>query len=332
MNLLILGGTAFLGRHLVDAALRLGHTITLFNRGKTNANLYPQIETLIGDRSTGDLQALKGRRWDAVIDTCGYVPRIVAESVALLAPNIQHYTFISTCSVYADMNEVGITEDSDTVTLDDPSVEDVSGETYGGLKYLCERAVKQVLPQQTLIIRPGLIVGPYDGSDRFTYWPHRVAQGEEILAPDHPNRLVQIIDARDLAEWTLRLVADQIKGIFNAVGPKSPLTIGNLLNTCLEEINVDAKLTWVDEAFLIENEVGPYVELPLWLPKAFEGLAQVSHTKALQHGLTFRPLATTIRDTYAWHRKKPDTATLKAGLTTEREETLLHLWRAANHP
>ena len=186
MNLLILGGTVFLGRHLVEAALARGHAVTLFNRGQHNPDLFPEVERLRGDRD-GDLQALEGRRWDAVVDTCGYVPRVVRASAEMLAPNVDHYTFISSISVYADTSKPGIDEQAPVGTLDDPTTEEVTGESYGPLKALCEQAAEAAMPGRVLNIRPGLIVGPHDPTDRFTYWVRRVAEGGEVLAPGNPH-------------------------------------------------------------------------------------------------------------------------------------------------
>ena len=208
MRILILGGTIFLGRALVEQALTSGHQLTLFNRGQTNPGLYPQVEKLVGDRKT-DLSALSGHRWDAVIDTCGYLPKLVARSAAALAASVEHYTFISTESVYASPLMPGIDESAPVSKIDDETIEDVTGGTYGALKVLCEQAVEAALPGRTLVVRPGLIVGPYDASDRFTYWPYRVAQGGRVLAPGRPERGLQFIDVRDLAAWIIKLVERQ---------------------------------------------------------------------------------------------------------------------------
>jgi 2'-hydroxyisoflavone reductase len=209
MDLLILGGTGFLGRHLVEAALADGHRITLFNRGLSSPDLFPEVETIEGDREA-DISALRGRGWDAVIDTCGYVPRIVGASAARLADAADHYTFVSSISVYPDDIEPGADEGAPVEELADPTVEDVDGETYGGLKALCERAAEEEMPGMVLNVRPGLICGPYDPTDRFTYWPRRISAGGEVLAPDRPERRVQFIDVRDLAAWIVEMSAEQI--------------------------------------------------------------------------------------------------------------------------
>jgi len=335
MKLLILGGTVFLGRYLVEAALARGHEITLFNRGQHSPALYPEVEKLRGDRD-GDLGALHGRRWDAVVDTCGYVPRVVRASAELLADAVDHYTFISSISVYPHFRSVGLDETAPVGMLDDPTLEEVNGETYGPLKALSEQAVEQALPSRALLIRPGLIVGPHDNSDRFTYWVRRVAQGGDVLAPEHPNWHTQLIDVRDLAEWTLRMVERKQTGIYNATGPASELTIGRLLATCREVSGSDAQFTWVSEQFLVEQEVGPWIELPLWIPTSdpdMLGFSDVSCARAIAAGLVFRDLARTVRDTLDWDSTRTDHVDVssrviqtRAGLSRERELALLQTW------
>lgn len=327
-RILILGGTVFLGRHLVDVALARNHQVTLFNRGRHNPELYPQVEKLRGDRD-GGLQALEGRRWDAVIDTSGYFPRVVRQSAHLLAAAVDHYTFISTISVYADIKEPGTNEEAPVAHLADQSVEEITGDTYGGLKALCEQVVEEQLPGRALIIRPGLIVGPHDPTDRFTYWPHRVAQGGEVLAPDGPGWPTQIIDARDLAEWTVRSVEKQMTGVYNATGPAYRLTIGGVLEESRNVSGSDAEMVWVDEPFLLESGVQPWSELPLWIPKQDGGepFNEVSIDRAVTAGLIFRPIAETVRDTLTWDSSRPDGEPLRAGITREREAELLLAWR-----
>jgi len=322
MNLLVLGGTRFVGRHIVQAARERGHTVTLFNRGKSDPNLFPDVETLIGDRN-GDLSALQGRHWDAVIDTSGYVPRVVRASAELLAAAAEHYTFISTISVYADDIAPHADEDAPLRELDDPSVEEVTGETYGGLKVLCERAVREVFPE-ACIVRPGLVVGPHDPTDRFTYWPHRVAQGGEVLAPGGPDVPVQFIDARDLAAWTVACTEARRGGVYNAVTPADSLTFGELLTTCRQVSGSDARFTWVEEGFLREQGVTPD-DLPLWLPE-HSAFFRLSSERAVDAGLSFRPLEATVRDTLAWDRAREEA--FKGGLSREREGELLSAWHA----
>ena len=332
MRMVILGGTVFLGRHIVDAALAAGHSVTLFNRGQHNPDLFPHVEKLRGDRDGGlaALRALRGRTWDAVIDPSGYIPRLVRDSAALLADAVGHYTFISSISVYASVRQPAQDETAPLSVLDDPTVEQVTGETYGPLKALCEQAAEQAMPGRVLTLRPGLIVGPFDPTDRFTYWPWRVAQGGEVLAPSQPDYRVQIIDGRDLAEWTVRLVEQGVTGVFNATGPATRLTLGEVLDTSRQVSGSDATLTWVDEAFLLRQELQPWSELPLWVPEGdgeYAGLHQVNIDRALAHGLTFRPLADTVRDTLAWAATRPADTPWRAGLTRDREAQVLAAWR-----
>lgn len=325
MKLLILGGTAFLGRHLTEVALQRGHEVTLFNRGQRNPDLYPEVEQLRGDRN-GNLEALKGRRWDAVIDTSGYVPRIVRESAELLADHVEHYTFISSISVYAGFDQPN-DESSPVGKIEDESVEQVTGETYGPLKALCEQAAEAAMPGRVLNIRPGLIVGAHDPTDRFTYWPHRIARGGEVLAPGRPDRPVQIIHARDLAEWNIRMVEERQTGVYNATGPAYRLTMEEVLQTCKAVSGSDASFTWVEESFLKEHQVGAWVEVPLWIPE--DGPAAMNETnvaKAIGAGLTFRPLAEIVRDTLEWDRTRPADLQRRAGLKAERESELLQTW------
>ena len=329
MHILILGGTVFLGRALVEAALARGHTLTLFNRGQSNPNLFPQIENLHGDRAT-DLAALQGRRWDAVIDTCGYVPRVVRQSAGALARAVEHYTFISTLSVFADLSQTGIDENAPVGKLADETTEQVTGETYGPLKALCEQAVEQAMPGHALIVRPGLIVGPHDPTDRFTYWPHRMAQGGEVLAPGRPDRSIQFIDVRDLAEWTLRRVEAQQTGIYNADGPAGAVTMEQLLQTCKTVSGSDAAFTWVSEEFLAAQKVGEWVEMPLWLSEAEPanaGFFAIDCRKAIAAGLVFRPLAETVRDTLEWDTARRSDHEWRAGLKRQREAELLRAWK-----
>jgi 2'-hydroxyisoflavone reductase len=327
MDLLILGGTRFLGRYLVEAALGGDHRVTLFNRGLSDPDLFPEVETIKGDRD-GDLSALRGRRWDAVIDTCGYVPRVVRASAGLLADAVDHYTFVSSISVYPDNMGPGADEGAPVEELEDPTVEEITGETYGGLKALCERAAEEEMPGRILNVRPGLISGPHDPTDRFTYWPRRVAAGGEVLAPDRPELRVQFIDVRDLAGWMVKMSAEQQTGTYNATGPAYELRMGKLLEEC-EAVGGDAKIVWVSEEFLEENGVEPFTELPLWVPREYAGMLAVDCGKAIAAGLTFRPVSETIRDVLEWdtNRAEPD---LAAGLEPEKERELLSAWHGGN--
>jgi 2'-hydroxyisoflavone reductase len=327
MNLLILGGTIFLGRHLVAVALEQGHAVTLFNRGR-HPNPFPDVEQLHGDRD-GGLSVLGGRRWDAVVDTSGYVPRIVRDSAQTLADAVDRYVFISTISVYADAGRPGLDEDAPVGQLAE-ATEQVTGETYGPLKALCEQAVEEALPDRTLTIRPGLIVGPDDPTDRFTYWVRRVAQGGEVLAPGRPDRLIQYIDVRDLARWTIHMAETRATGTYNATGPDIPQSMGDLLQTARDVSKSDARFTWVDEGWLLNEGVEPWSELPLWIPEddaESAGIMAINIDKATAAGLTFRPLSTTVQDTLAWDRTRPPDIERRAGLAPDREAALLQAWR-----
>lgn len=322
MELLILGGTIFLGRHLVETAQQRGHEITLFNRGQHNADLFPNVEQLRGDRN-GDLSALQGRRWDAVIDTCGYVPQIVRRSAELLADSVEHYTFVSSLSVYADFSQPGIDENAPVGKLDDPSVEQITGESYGPLKALCEDASESAMPGRVFNVRPGLIVGPYDPTDRFTYWPVRVADGGDILAPSRPDYPTEIIDVRDLAEWIVHMAERRETGVYNATG--HALTLGSILETSCQISGSDARIHWVDEAFLLERGVQPWQEMPLWVgdDPSMAGFAYFNVDKAIADGLTFRPLDVTVRDTLDWAATRPADHRWRAGISRQREAELL---------
>ena len=333
MKLLVLGGTKFLGRHLVEAALARGDEVTLFNRGQTNPDIFPEVERLRGERD-GGLDALSGRRWDAVVDTSGYVPRVVRASAELLADAVDFYVFTSSMSVYADFREPN-DEGSPLATLADESVEEVTGETYGALKALCERAVEEAMPGRVLVARAGLIVGPFDPTGRFTYWTERVARGGEVLAPAPRERQIQFVDARDLAGWILRMADARRAGVFNASGPDYVLTMGRFLEGCREATGGDARFTWVGEQFLLEKGVQPWGELPLWIPESDEKhrcfLAE-NCERAAASGLSFRPIAETVRDTLAWQRAgspgriQEGLVAHEHALTPGREEELLKEW------
>lgn len=318
MRLLVLGGTVFLGRHFVAEALARGHDVTLFNRGRTNADLFPEARRLQGDRD-GDLSALGSGRWDAVMDTCGYFPRIVRASAELLSTRADHYTFISSVSAYGDLS-VSPNESSAVAILEDKTVEDFGPEfeNYGGLKALCEAEVQRAFPGRALIVRPGLIVGPDDPTDRFTYWPRRLARGGELLAPGPPERRTQFIDVRDLATWLVHMVEDRRTGVFNAVN--AGVSWGELL--------AGADVAWVDDAFLLEHGVGEWMELPLWLADpAFAGMDKADASAAMAAGLRTRPVPETVRDTAEWDTGRGEYEP-KAGLSPERETELLAAWHA----
>ncbi|AKQ69582.1 isoflavone reductase [Myxococcus hansupus] len=332
LRILILGGTAFLGPALVEYARSRGHTLTLFNRGKTNPGLFPDVEKLAGDRDPNKgegLKALQGRTWDAVVDTSGYVPRIVRASAELLAPHVKHYTFVSSISVYQEMTKQGLDETAAVATVDDPTTEEVM-KHYGALKALCEQAAEAAMPGRVLNVRPGLIVGPADSSDRFSYWPLRVAQGGEVLAPGDGADPLQFIDARDLAAWIIRSVERSVTGIYNATGPSQALLMRDFLEASKKALGSDARFTWVDTAFLTQHKVESWSDMPAWVPRDGEmgGLGNLSIAKALAAGLTFRPLEETLRDTVAWFKTLPPErqAKLRAGLSAEREREVLAAW------
>ena len=332
LDVLVLGGTGFLGPEVVRVARGRGHTLTLFNRGKTNPHLFPDVEKLHGDRD-GGLSPLRGRRWDVVVDNSGYVPRIVRQSAELLAPSVSRYLFVSSIAAYAELKQPGTTEDAPVAELpaDARDSEDV-GEHYGPLKAACERTVEDALPGRALVVRPGLIVGPGDPTDRFTYWPVRISEGGEVLAPGDGEDPVQVIDVRDLAAFMVKLLEDEVIGTFNATGPHGRMTVREMLEACRAGAESDARFTWVDEAFLEERNVQPWTDLPVWVPRTRDmgGLAQVSIERAISHGLAFRPVETTVRDTLAWWRSLPPSRRekMRAGISREREAELLAAWKS----
>jgi len=328
MNILILGGTKFLGRHLVDSALARGHEVTLFNRGKTNPGLFPHVETILGDREH-DIEKLTGREWDAVIDVAGYVPRIVRLSASGLreAGSVGRYVFISSLSVYADNRKIGIDEEYPVGKLEDESVEEITGESYGPLKALCEKTVLDLYGERGLVIRPGLIVGPNDPTDRFTYWPVRIARGGDVLAPEKPEAPVQIIDVRDLSDFTIKLIEEKASGIYNATGPDYELTLGAMLEACKQVSGSNANFQWASVEFLKQNKISEWSDMPVWVPDNEEnaGFSRFDILKAIKDGLKFRPLEDTVRDTIAWANTRPADHAWRAGLKADREKELLGL-------
>lgn len=326
MRILIIGGTRFLGRHLVEAALERDHEVTLFNRGKSNPDLFPQLETILGDREK-DVDKLKGRIWDTAIDVAGYVPRIVRLSAEALAENVSRYVFISTISVYDNFRKIGMNESDPVGKLQDETVEEITGETYGPLKALCEQIVQEVYGERTLIIRPGLIVGPYDPTDRFTYWPVRVARGGEVIAPQKPEATIQVIDVRDLSDFIMKLIEENVSGVYNATGPDYELTLGKLLEVSKQVSSSNAKFRWANLEFLKQHNVEPWSDMPTWIPDDEEGVgfSRIDVSKAIAAGLKFRPLEETVRDTLAWAQTRPADHEWRAGLKTEREAELLKL-------
>lgn len=328
LRLLLLGGTAFLGPELVEAARARGHTVTLFNRGKTRPAAFPDLEKLRGDRD-GKLDALRGRAWDAAIDTSGYVPRLVRASAELLAPKVPLYLFVSSISAYAGSRQP-LSEESPLAALEDPGSEDVRAH-YGALKAACEKAATAATAGRALVVRPGLIVGPGDPTDRFTYWPARLDRGGEVLCPGDGNDPAQVIDVRDLAAWMIRATEARLTGAYSAVGPATPLTMAGLVAACTAPGAPPATLRWVDAAFLEREKVAPWSDLPVWIPAGSEsaGMTQVSNARAVAAGLRLRPLTETARDTLAWWKELPAERRQKprTGLPAEREAAVLAAWR-----
>jgi 2'-hydroxyisoflavone reductase len=334
LRILVLGGTGFTGPYQVRYALSRGHKVTTFNRGKTHPGELPnEVQQLIGDRN-GQLNALKNRQWDVAIDNPTTLPARVRDAAQILKGNVERYIFISTISVYGEV-KTGPDENAPTEKYEgaDPYKETLEAmkaggyKTYGPLKALSEREAERWFPGKTLIIRPGLIVGPGDETDRFTYWPVRNDRGGEVLAPGSPQDPVQFVDARDLAEWTVRMIENRETGIYNATGPAKPLGIGGMLDETKAALKLDAKFTWASEEFLTEQKVQPWSDMPVWIGKE-DGLARAKIDRALSKGLTFRPLAETARDTLAWFKSLPRDrqAKLRAGLTPEREAEVLNAW------
>jgi 2'-hydroxyisoflavone reductase len=333
MRLLVLGGTLFLGRQIVDSGQARGHELTLFNRGRTDPSPIAGVEQIHGDREQ-DLARLAGRSWDAVIDTSGYWPRAVRASAEMLAENVDRYVFVSSISAYGRFPELGMDEDAATAPDPPADASDVM-EHYAELKASCERMVEGVLPGRTVVIRPGLIVGPLDPTDRFTYWVRRLAEGGRVLAPRAPDQPVQLIDVRDLADWSVRMAEHGAAGAYNATGPAETLTFGPLLERVAAAAGRRSELVWIDEDRLAEAGVLAWDELPVWLdlPRNgdFRGLCAVDIGRALDAGLELRALEETVADTLAWDRQRaqmpgpPGETPLppRAGLTREREAELL---------
>ncbi|MGZ5250527.1 MAG: NAD-dependent epimerase/dehydratase family protein [Caldimonas sp.] len=339
LRLLILGGTGFTGPHQVRYALARGHQVTLFNRGRQPQTWPAPVEELIGDRNTGDLKALEGRRWDVCIDNPTTLPFWVRDAGRALQGRVDHYVFVSTISVYA-ANDKAQDESAalapyagqDPMAETAQSLRDRIGELYGPLKAVSEQEAARQFPGAVTIVRPGLIVGPGDETDRFTYWPVRLARGGEVLAPGDGSDPVQFIDARDLAEWTIRMAESRTLGVFNATGPDRPLTMAGMLGGIASAVHANVRLAWVATEFLEAKGVSPWSDLPVWVPGQGDsaGFARRNIGKALRAGLTFRPLPTTAADTLAWFRLQPAErqARLRAGLAPEREAELLAAWKA----
>ena len=331
LRVLILGGTGFTGPFQVRYALSRGHKVTTFNRGKTHPGELPnEVEQLIGDRN-GNLDALKNRQWDVVIDNPTTLPAWVRDAAQILKGNVDRYVFTSTISVYKD-SKTGPDENSPLKKYDGPdpyketleAMKASGGKTYGPLKALSEKEAEKWFPGKTLIVRPGLIIGPRDESDRFTYWPVRIDRGGEVLAPGKPDDSVQYIDGRDLAEWTIRLAENGDTGIYNATGPAKPIGMGAMLDGIKDVLKSNATFTWANEKFLTDQKVQAWSDMPVWAG-ADDGITRANISRALAKGLTFRPFGETARDTLAWFKSWPQErqAHLKAGITPEREAEVL---------
>lgn len=326
-KILILGGTGYLGPATIDAALARGHEVTMFNRGKTRPGLFPNVEKLHGDRDpkVGEgIRSLEGRKWDVVIDNSGFVPRIVSASARLLAPNASRYIYISSISAYASNAEEGADESAKVATVPDPEVEDMGKqmERYGALKALCEQAAEAAMPGRVANVRPGFIVGPDDPSGRFTYWPVRIDRGGEAIAPGSPDDPLQLVDVRDLGAWLVRLAEDGTTGVFNATGPKTRLAWGKVLEACQAAAKTPAKLHWMTAEEVDKRDL----QFPIWVPPTgnTRGFHRRSNQRAVAAGLTFRPIAETVRDTLAWYKSQPPEGRTKlAGPTAEQEAAAL---------
>lgn len=331
LEVLILGGTGFIGPHMVREALRRGHKVTLFNRGKTNNALFPDLETIKGDRDNG-LDGLRGRKFDAVIDNSGYVPRHVADSSRLLADHTDRYVYISTVSVYDDFS-IANTESSALGTMADESVEEVTGETYGPLKALCEkRAQSEIESDQLTIIRPTYICGPGDHTDRFSYWGIRTKKGGDMLWPGSPTDGVQIVDVRDLATFTIDSVDQQISGIFNAVNEVGSYSMGDMLVDAQAVTATNVNALWMGEKFADDNDLMGGRTLPVWHPSGekYDTGGSFSGKASRDAGFHYRPERETMRDLLVWWETLDEDrrANVRAGIKPEREAELIAKWKS----
>lgn len=332
IRILILGGTGFIGPYQVRYALERGHTVTLFNRGRTNTHLFPGVERLVGDRN-GHLAALAGRTWDAVIDNSRANPEWVRLSAEFLKDSVDRYFYVSSRSAYADTSRVPMTADAPTFTYETAGISrDAERLPYGLAKALSERVAQRIFVGRVNIVRPGLIIGPDDESDRFTYWPVRIQRGGEVLAPGDGSDPVQIIDVRDLTEWMIRMAEDGTAGVFNGIGPGTPRPMAELLYGIRGVTTAETTFTWVNLEFLTEIGVRPYSHMPVWRPptEGYEGFARFDLAPEIEAGLTFRPLAVTARDTLEYHfsRSPERQANLRAGISADREAEVLAAWHA----
>lgn len=337
LNLLILGGTSYIGPHIIERALERGHSMTLFNRGRTNTHLFPELEKLRGDRDPDKgegLKALEGRAFDAVIDTSGHFPRHVKASAELLGQHARQYLFISSLSALGDHSKPGMDESAPVATMPDATVETFGEgfENFGPLKALCEQAAEEAMPGRATSLRPGLIVGPGDTLPRFTYWPVRVQRGGEVLAPGHHDDPVQYIDVRDLANFVIHCLEQQTTGLFNTNGPTSPTNIAEVLYGCKAVTGGDVTFTWADAEFLQAEGLQPWAQMPLWIPPVGEyaGFHLVDCSKAIAAGYTSRPLAETVADTLEWYNAWPEDKPFpwRGGIPAEKEAEILAKWHA----
>ena len=332
IRILILGGTGFIGPHQVRYALDRGHTVTLFNRGRTNTHLFPGVERLVGDRN-GQLDALAGRSWDVVIDNSRSNPEWVRLAADFLKDSVGLYFYVSSRSAYSDTSIVPMTADAPTYTYESAGVSrDSESLPYGLAKALSEREAQRIFVGRTNIVRPGLIIGPGDDTDRFTYWPVRIKRGGEVLAPGEPTDPVQIIDVRDFTEWMIRMAEDGTAGVFNGVGPRTPRPMAELLYGIRGITTAETTFTWVNLEFLTQIGIRPYSHMPVWRPPTpgSEGFARFDLTPEVEAGLTFRPLAVTAQETWDFHfsRSPERQADLRAGISAEREAEVLAAWHA----
>lgn len=328
MDILVIGGTRFYGRAFTELALSKGHNVTVFHRGQSDSDHFDGATRIIGDRHE-DLEKLGNGSWDVVLDTCAFVPGSVTQTAEYLKDKVKHYVFVSSISAYAESTEINRTEDAELLSHPEGEpVDEMKMENYGSLKVLCEQAAEAAMPGRVTQIRPGLIVGPHDASNRFTYWATRVRKGGDVLVPGDASSIVQIIDARDLADFTLNVIENQIIGTFHVTGPQDPYQLKTVIDTAKEVSASDANFVHVDEAWLLENEVGPWMELPLWLPdEAGQAMMNVDIQRALDAGLSIRPLEETIRDTLTWYDEiNGDEKDWAAGMKPERESELLQKW------
>ncbi len=329
MRILVLGGTRFVGRAFVEKALAAGHEVTLFNRGTTNPELFPDAEKVRGDRER-DLSALAGRTWDAVFDPSCYLPRVARASAEALADAAPHYAFVSSLSAYADATTTGQDETGPVATIEDPTVEEVTNETYGALKVLSELEVLRVYGDRALILRPGYICGPYDDIDRMPYWLRRVERGGEILAPERPDFPVQLIDARDIAWFALALAGRGEGGVFNLCAPQEPYGLGDLLETAARVVGrPDLETTWASAEFLLEHGLHEWEAFPWWVPPEEIAFSRFDASRALSAGLEVRPIEDSFRDCWEWDRSRLGQPLRdEEGLTPQREAELLDAWHA----